>query len=223
VAEAQPQTEAAVPLADNGVYAIIRPNERLYQGALVENVVEWTIGYEEANHNAPYAALAVRHPLAIIMSQDCDLEGDFRQRQTNEWAESDLPSILLCPGFAAEKLRLDLGSQKINSARWNTIRTNKDDRYAYLAEVSQTSDSAGKGHPSILLDLTSCFTVRTSELYRQVRLGQAKPRCRLETPWREHLQLRFANYLARIGLPRDHFVPESKRLGLPAPAVPPAV
>jgi hypothetical protein len=153
----------------------------------------------------------------MVLSQDCDLEQNYRQRQQHVWSESDLPSILLCPAFPAEELRQRLGSQKINSARWSTIRNNKDDRYAYLAEVSAGSDGAGTGHPAILMDLTSCFTVRTPEIYRQVRSSQARPRCRLETPWREHLQLRFANYLARIGLPRDHFVPEARRGRLPVP------
>jgi hypothetical protein len=223
VAEAQPQREAAAPAAeDGGVYVVARANDRLYQGELLENVVEWTIGYDETNHDAVVGAQPIAHPLAVVLSQDCDLEQDYHQRQAGAWTETDLSSILFCPAFPAEDLRQRIGTQKINSARWNTIRNNKDDRYAYLSGISQVADGTGAGHPAILLDLTNYFTVRTAELYRQVRLGEAKPRCRLETPWREHFQLRFASYLGRIGLSRDHFIPESRRAALPAPAAPPA-
>jgi hypothetical protein len=36
------------------------------------------------------------------------------------------------------------------------------------------------------------------------------------------MQCRFAAYLARIGLPQDHFVPESRKLQLPSPTPPQA-
>lgn len=218
MAEAQPQPEAAAPAPEGGaIYVVAGANDRLYQGELLENVAEWTVGYEDANHDAPYGALALRHPLALVLSQDCDLEQDHSRRQQDGWVQTDLRSILLCPAFPADNLRQQ---QSLSSRKWETIRQNKDERYAYLSDILQASDSSGTGHPAILLDLTNYFTVQTPELYRQIRLSEAKPRCRLRMPWREHLQFRFANYLARIGLPRDHFIPESRRAALPAPARP---
>jgi hypothetical protein len=211
--EGQPQNDIGTSAAGpTGIYCAVTAGERLYQGELLERVNAWGPAYDENNHDAVVGLQPIVHALSLVLSQDCDLAQDWTRRQTDIWAETDLRSVLLCPAFPAEDLRRQ---QSLSSRRWETVRQNKDERYAYLAEVPVESDLAHTGHPAILLDLTNYFTVRTPELYRQLRTNDARSRCRLETPWREHLQARFAAFLARIGLPRDHFVPESRRPLLP--------
>ncbi len=218
--EGQPHNEADTPAAGpTGIYCLVRAVERLFQGELVQGVIAWAPGYDEANHETVIGIQPYVHTLSLVLSQDCDLEQDFVKRRQDPWMETDLRSVLLCPAFPADDLRKQ---QNLSSRKWETVRQNKDERYAYLAEVPQESDSTGTGHAAILLDLTNYFTVRTPELYRQLRSNEAGPRCRLETPWREHMQCRFAAYLARIGLPRDHFVPEGRRLALPPVEAPPS-
>ena len=193
------------------IYLSVRPGDRLYQGEVVERVFEWDRGFEIENQAEVIGLKRIYHKLALVLTQDCDLMDDWRERQSNLYVDTNLWSVLLCPAFPAEELRQ---SQRITSRRWELVRQNKDERYAYLDEIPVELDTIRVGHPAILLDLTKYFTIRTVDLYRQlVSTDENAPRrrCRLETPWREHLQCRFAAYQARIGLPRDHFIPESRR------------
>lgn len=45
--EAQPQFDAAAPAVGGGtIYCIAHANTRIYQGELLENVVEWAVSYD---------------------------------------------------------------------------------------------------------------------------------------------------------------------------------
>jgi hypothetical protein len=205
-----------------GIYCPSKTDERLFQGEVLDRTIEWTVGYDSAKPDEVVGTEPRQHKLAVLLSQDCDLAQDWEKRKDELRIETDLKSVLLCPAFPADDLRQ---RQNLTSRRWETVRQNKDERYAYLAEIPADADAAGEGHPAILLDLSSYFTVRTVEIYRQLRTGgedAGRRRCRLKTPWREHLQARFAGFLSRIGLPFEHFVPEGRRLQLPPQSNPAA-
>jgi len=213
---AQDTSAGSLPSAP-AIYHAVRPGERLFQGEVVERILEWIPKYDTVGADQVVGAEPRLQKLVVILTQDCDLAQDWNKRQLDPRVVTDLRSVLVSPAWAADELRR---SQNLTSQRWNVVRQNKDERYAYLAEIPREVDAVGEGHTALLLDLTNYFTVRTVELYRQ--LGDNGPnaprrRCRLDTPWREHLQCRFAAYQARIGLPRDHFVPESRRSESPAP------
>ena len=215
--ECAQDTSAASPPSAPGIYRAVGPEERLFQGEVVERILEWIPKYDSARPDQVVGAEPRLQKLAVILTQDCDLAQDWDKRQADPRVDTDLRSVLVCPAWAADELRR---SQNLTTRRWEVVRQNKDERYAYVAEIPREVDAAGEGHPALLLDLTNYFTIRTVELYRQLRgtgPGAPRRRCRLETPWREHLQYRFAAYHARIGLPRDHFVPESRRSESPAP------
>jgi len=204
-------TRAGCPPDVPEIYRPVRSGDRLFQGEFLERILEWVPKYDDAGADQVVGAEPRLQELAVILTQDCDLERDWRERQKSPHAVTDLRSLLVCPARPSDELR---DGQKLPSRRWELVRQNKDERYAYLAEIPREVDGAGEGHAALLLDLTNYFTVRTVELYRQLRQTPAQAprrRCRLETPWREHLQCRFAAYQARIGLPRDHFVPESRQ------------
>ena len=159
------------------------------------------------------------HPLAVVFAHDCDLIQDWRERKDDQYAEGDLRNIILCPARDADTLRQE---HKITSRLFELVRQNKLDRYQYLGEIPDNHDRCDRGHPPMLVDFKNYFTVRTVELYRQAAVADDPPLSRracLATPWREHLQLRFAMFHARIGLPRDHFTPLSRRAPLPSPSV----
>lgn len=210
-AQAAGAGEAPIPPQ---IYVPVRLGERLFQGEIIEGVLEWIAKYDASDPDQVVGVEPRLQRLAVILSQDCDLAQDWGRRQSELREVTDLRSVLMCPAWPAEQLREE---QKLTTRRWEVVRQNKDERYAYLADVPPSADGAGQGHPALLLDLASYFTVRTSELYRQLRdtSGAPRRRCRLATPWREHLQCRFAGYQARIGLPMDHFVPEGRRPSLP--------
>lgn len=214
--EVQPDSGSSegVPVASSYYYCP-RKGDQLHQGELLRQVWEWVAKYDD--NRKPIGAEPRVHKLAVIVAQECDLTQDFRHRKDEPMVETDLRSVLLCPALPAEELRLQ---HEITRKRWEFVRSNGVDRYQYLAEVSAEADAAAKRHEPILVDFKSYFTVRTLELYRQLRATDEESAALftiLNVPWREHLQQRFASYQARVGLPLDHFIPEDRRKGLPAP------
>ncbi len=205
--------------ADNGAsqgepvasryYCLPEEGDYLHQGQLLRRVWQWVAKYD--GDGKPVGAEAGAHKLAVIVTQECDLTQDFGNRKDNAWVETDLLNVLLCPALPAEELRLQ---HEIKRKRWEIVRSNGAERYQYLAEVPDEADAAAIGHDPMLVDFKSYFTVRTVELYRQIRATDEDSAALftvLNVPWREHLQQRFASYQARVGLPLDHFVPESRR------------
>jgi len=216
VGEAQADNDASesVPVASS-YYSRPKEGDCLHQGQLLHQVWQWIAKYDR--DGKPIGAEARVHKLAVIVTQECDLTQDFGNRKDDAWAETDLLSVLLCPARPAEELRLQ---HEITRKRWEIVRSNGAERYQYLAEVPAEADAAAKGHKPILVDFKSYFAVRTVELYRQIRAtdeASAALFTVLNVPWREHLQQRFASYQARVGLPRDHFIPEGRRKELAAP------
>jgi hypothetical protein len=158
------------------------------------------------------------HKLAVTLTQECDLAQDFLKRKDAPMIATELRNVLLCVVAHADELRGE--RDEMSRKFWETIRSNKAERYQYLAAVPTDVDSSGTSTKELIVDFKNYFAVQTVEVYRQIRAteGQsATPLAILNVPWREHLQQRFATYLGRIGLPVDHFVPESRRVGPPEP------
>lgn len=205
------QDAAIGPTGAAGIYLPVHGGQRLYQGEILERVTEWGPKYEPEGTDHVAGAEPRLHALAIVLTQDCDLAQDWGRRESNQRADSDLPCVLMCPAWPADVLR---EAQKLANDLWKPVRGNKNERYQYLADVPKELDQAGEGHAALVLDFRSVFAVRTVELYRQLRTANGatfRRRFRLETPWAEHLQSRYASYVARIGLPRDHFTPAKRR------------
>jgi hypothetical protein len=157
------------------------------------------------------------HPLAIVLSQDCDLEQDYSTRNRTRPAigisdlNNLLSSIIFCEVIKASDLR-DTGPD-MDSKTWKRVKFNKDERYHFLAEVPASADLQGEGLPCLALDFKKYFTIPTDVVYWQVGLG-AKRRCFLVPPYAGHLSARFFSYQSRIALPLDHH-----RYHVDAPAV----
>jgi hypothetical protein len=143
------------------------------------------------------------HPWAIIMSQDCDLDWDYQSRQPGATTSKKIPSVLFCEAIQAVVLRQGR-EEKINSERWARIRQNNDERYHFLQGVTNQEDRLAQGLPELAVDFKRYFTIPTDEMYHRLRLG-AERRCRLQSPYLEHLCIRFRNYQSRVALPEEHF------------------
>jgi hypothetical protein len=147
----------------------------------------------------------VTHPIALILTQDCDLEQDFHVRNP-ETKPSDklIPSVLLCQVFTAVELRGDPKQGGKGSEMWKRISQNKDERYHFLQKIEPWSDRLNEGLPELAIDFKKYFTLPTEELYRRVEIGEAQRRCVLVSPYMEHVCIRFSHFLSRIALPVDH-------------------
>ncbi|MBE3087685.1 MAG: hypothetical protein IMZ71_00990 [Chloroflexi bacterium] len=144
----------------------------------------------------------VAHPYVIVLSQDCDLLQDFERRVDNE-NENMLESVLFCAATPANSdFRHGL---EINRTEWKKLTENRDPRFHFLRAVANADDAKGIGLPQLAVDFKRYSALPTAEAYYW--LQQSDRRCRLESPYLEHLSNRFAAYMSRVGLPLDHHVP----------------
>ena len=143
----------------------------------------------------------ITHDYAIVLSQDCDLLWDFNRIEQKKISE--LTSVLFyeLETVPATKARLP-GSDILRR-----ILDTRDERYQLLQSCPKENDLELVGIPDLIVDFKRFFCVPPREVYRQCREASgAARRCKLEMPYREHLQSRAAFYLQRVGLPEPHKV-----------------
>lgn len=178
------------------------------QGEILENMVQIITSVESLTHSDAdtLEVLPVTHELVIVMSQDCDLEQDFKRRQTG--GEPTLPNILFCDVWTAETLRLKVEQlDQLGRKDWKKrIAQNQNERFHYLQKVAPGEDHRGTGLTATAIDFKIYFTMPTGELYARLATGEARHRCVLNSPYAEHLAHRFFRFQARVALPRDHEV-----------------
>jgi len=175
----------------------------LRQGEILTNLIQIHLDLQTIGLPEPRVTPR-RHEYALVLSQDCDLDLDFKARRESV-ARDKFPmisSVLFCEVTTAEQLRQSPGG--MNSSIWGRVKTNKDERYQFLQKVEPTEDCSGSGLPELGIDFKRYFTIQADEVYRRIELGEAQRRCVLSSPYLEHLCRRFANYLSRVALPLDH-------------------
>jgi hypothetical protein len=133
----------------------------------------------------------------VVLSQSCDLMQDFNGRKDNK---PQLEDVLLCQAPTAEELRATCGGSDI----WKRIRQNKDERYHFLEAVLKECDACNEDIPEVVIDFKRYFSMPTAEIYKRLEVGPTCRRTVICTPFLEHLASRFAYFLGRIALPREH-------------------
>lgn len=143
-------------------------------------------------------------PLAIVLTQDCDLEQDYFVRFPSEARpvkdqDKKLLSVLVAPLYNVEHLKegehlskLSLKMQKIDSKRLRIIKSNQTPRYHFLEFPDDTAVADS------VIDFKHYFSVNVEYLRR------AKGKrfvCKVSELFREDISQRFASFLSRIGLP----------------------
>lgn len=191
----------------SGIYAASSLDEPLRQGEILSDVVQLRLDVSQLltfpGEQDALKIVRVMHPLAVVISQDCDLDWDYKWRLDSKGGK-EVPSVLLCEVMEAQQL------PHVDTGIWKRIRINKEERYQFLEKVQNECDVLQLGLPEMAVDFKRCFSVPTAELYLQLRT-QGKRRCRLISPYLEHFSQRVFCFLARIGLPEDHrSEPEAK-------------
>jgi hypothetical protein len=150
----------------------------------------------------------IEYRYAVILSQDCDLLQDFDAR--SEGAEGQavilerrkLINVLFCDAIPVDELQ-----GRINDGRvWKAALQNKNERYQFLRTVTPEEDARREGIPSGLgIDFKRYFSLTVEDTYAQVKQLKNR-RAVLQTPYAEHLSVRFFQYQLRIPLPKEHHV-----------------
>lgn len=181
-----------------------RAESSLLQGEILSNLVQARLDLSTVGTDAP-AVEFVTHPFVLVLTQDCDLDQDFKARQGQNKEDKLIPAVLFCQLPTAEELRGTSTTTGITSEIWKRISQNKDERYHFLQKVEPACDALHEGLPETAIDFKRYFSMPTDEVYRRVEIGEARRRCVLVSPYMQHLCARFANYLSRVALPEDHF------------------
>lgn len=140
---------------------------------------------------------SIRHPFVVVLTQDCDLLWDYTSR--NSGGGQALASVLLYVADPTAEVQ-----RSIDRDIWRRVIKNNNERYHLLENVSPECDATAEGIPSLIIDFKSFFTLSPQDIYAQCANGTASRRCRLEVPYREHLQCRAAFYFQRVTLPTPH-------------------
>lgn len=171
----------------------------LAQGEIVSNLVQIEIDLPSLDLGK-VGGNPVTHPLAIVLTQGCDLEQDYHASQDGGNVNNKIPAVLFCDAIEASVLSARVHNERI----WSQIKSNSHERYHFFQAVEQGFDACGQGLPEMGVDFKRYFTVPTTEVYYRIRRGEALRRCCLESPYLEHFCRRFANFLSRIALPIGH-------------------
>lgn len=173
----------------------------LRQGEIISDFTQPHVDIERLRAGT-VELVPVTHPYVIVLSQECDLGQDFSRRRSGD-VEHLLESILFCAADPADdNFRQGIG---VNSTEWKKLRENREPRFHFLRSVEHGDDLAGTGLPELVVDFKQYFALPTPEAYYW--LESSVRRCRLESPYLEHLGNRFGAYMSRVGLPVDHHVP----------------
>lgn len=172
----------------------------LRQGEILSNVIRIQLNLEFLGKQERRVD-DVKHDYAVVLTQDCDLEQDFKARQGINKPDKLLRNVFFCRIVAAQQLR---GTEGINSDIWRRISQNKDERYHFLQKIDAALDALQQGLPELGIDFKHYFTIPTDEIYKRIEINEAKRRCVLISPYLEHLSSRFAYFLSRVALPEDH-------------------
>jgi hypothetical protein len=192
-------------LAVDAPYALSVPDGPLRQGEILAPVEQFIVQISSQHPEEPPNVRVKKHPFAVVLSQDCDLAQDFNARSSGDVllkAKLLMPNIILCEVDLAENMKGG-GTIAPGSDIWKRIVQNKDERFQYLREVTAGLDAGNTGIPPLLVDFKRTFTVPTDTLYEQLQ-RITKRRTVLISPYLEHLSARYASFISRVALPRDH-------------------
>src|SRR5260370_13788987 len=130
--------------------------------------------------------------------QDCDLLWDYEGRRQGV---PQLNEVRVYEAETIEQFRPKLRGSDV----WRRVRENREERYHFLEAIPKEQDILNQGIPDLAIDFKRFFTMPAVEIERQIgHENGAKRRCRLEMPYREHLQARAAFYFLRVMLPQPH-------------------
>lgn len=174
-----------------------RKKKRVYQGDILKNFEFNITKYQQGKITIDKIYL----PWTIILTQDCDLERDFENRNNSLNNNNDkfLHSILICPAYIAEKFKEGNHLEKLRykmatwgGSLWKYIKSNQNERFHYL------DINLKKQIPNLVIDFKHYYTIRRDYIYQEYK---DKYKTSLDILFREKLSQRFSNYLSRIGLP----------------------
>ncbi len=176
---------------------------QIHQGDIFKSI-RFYENYEE--ERGKFELSLLEFPFSIILTQECDLNNNLRERQLGKKGkdikllklDKYLVSLLCAPLYNAEHLFsgkhlefLEIETDYKNSNQKKYIKSNRDPRYHYI-EFEEEVDIV-----PMVIDFKHYYTVTIG--YLENNIGNRV--CSLQPIFRELVTQRFSNFLSRIGLP----------------------
>jgi hypothetical protein len=171
----------------------------LKQGEIISNLfaLKLQIPAETTIHATKQPTFdSINYPYAMIVSQACDLEGDYEARFGGGSEHKLLEYVLFCGLFLRGEIK---DESKRKSEEFRRIRKNQNERYHYLTEapVQGTQDTL----PEFVADFKTTFSLPTDFTYWLVSSGQATREGALLSPYLEDFMHRLYSFLGRVATP----------------------
>jgi hypothetical protein len=195
-------------MEERAIYQVSDKNSSLRQGEILTSVVQYNpVVNEITNEFQELSFTPVIHPYAIVITQDCDLDWDYRARQpANSQPSKLLNSVILCEISTAREIRDD----DMNSKEWKLVESHRHERFYFFENIPLECDTEKEGLPELTADFKKVFGIDAATLYRQIELGIVKRRTVLASPYLEHFSRRYYSFHGRVALPYQY---QSKREG----------
>jgi hypothetical protein len=195
--------------------AIYQPSNKstsLRQGEILTNVTQYNPIIGELSQDVQELSFdLVLHPYTIVITQDCDLDWDYKARQTDRPQLSKfLNSVVLCEISTAQEIRNIDDKSVMNSKEWELVRSHRHERFYFFEKILPECELEQIGVPELTADFKKVFGIDAATLYRQLDLGIVKRRAVLSSPYLEHFSRRYHSFHSRIALPSQY---ESQREG----------
>lgn len=163
------------------MYTLLRDDQPVSQGDMFDECPIYGLDADDERVDIDGEVRRWRVPV-VVLTQACDLAVEKTTR------------IVVAVMHSAQKM-VDAGFLKESLVR-DQLRRHQVYGWYFLPQCDSPKVSES------IVDLRHLQTVPLAVLKQLVERGQR--RCRLETPYREHLSQHFANTYARIGLPEPY-------------------
>jgi hypothetical protein len=193
-------------MKEHFMYLRSEQKSSLRQGEILTGVVQYNPIIDKTSQEELQFTPVV-HPYAIVITQDCDLDWDYKSREMDNNPSKLLNSVILCEIDKAASIRQTDGMYR---KEWDLIEAHRHERYYFLQKVSHECELEREGLPELTADFKRVFGIDTVALYSQIKLGIVKRRTILASPYLEHFSRRYHSFHSRVALPLQY---ESEREG----------
>lgn len=197
-------------MEERAIYQASDKGSSLRQGEILTGVVQYKPVVSELSQGTQELSFdAIVHPYTIVVTQDCDLDWDFRARHAEDIQLSKLlNSVILCEIAAAREIRET--ADNMNSKEWKLVESHRHERFYFFEKISPEHELEQEGLPELTADFKKVFGMDAATLYSQIELGIARRRTVLASPYLEHFSKRYYGFHGRVALPSQY---ESEREG----------
>jgi hypothetical protein len=181
-------------------------NTSLRQGEILTNVVQYRPTINASSQLSEDISFdVIVHPYAIVITQDCDLDWDYRARQEARGQSSKLlNSVILCEIDTAKGVRAIADKGLMNSKEWNLVENHRHERFYFFEKIPVECELEQVGLPELTADFKKIFGIDSANLYHQINLDNAKRRALLTSPYLEHFSRRYYSFHGRVALPAQY-------------------